>query len=88
MIKNSALLKKNHKGFRRRKRSKIGKDCQHTWKDLSGTTSHPVYGPIKGRRVTDVEVMQASSNSQAEHSKHRANLMCRKCFIFTPNRPV
>ena len=38
-LKKFSTAEKNRKGFRRRERSKIGKDCQHTWKDLSGTTS-------------------------------------------------
>ena len=38
-LQKFSTAEKNRKSFRHRERSKIGKDCQHTWKDLSGTTS-------------------------------------------------
>ena len=39
LLQKFSTAEKNLKGFKRRERSKIGKDCQHTWKDLSLTTS-------------------------------------------------
>ena len=39
LLQKFSTAEKNCKGFKRRERSKIGKDCQHTWKDLSLTTS-------------------------------------------------
>ena len=39
LLQKFSTADKNRMGFRHRERSKIGKDCQHTWKDLSLMTS-------------------------------------------------
>ena len=38
-LQKFSTAEKNRKGFKRRERSQIWKDCQHTWEDLSLTTS-------------------------------------------------
>ena len=55
--KKFRTAEKNCKGFSSRERSKIGKDCQHTWKDLSLTTSWerlivPYMAAIRPRYMT------------------------------------
>ena len=58
LLQKFSSAEKIRKGFKRRERSKIGKDCQHTWKDLSLTTSRErlivsCMAAIKVTKITD-----------------------------------
>ena len=56
-LKKFSTAEKNRKGFRRRERSKIWKDCQHTWKDLSGTTSRERLVVLCMAAIRDVSML-------------------------------
>ena len=65
-LQKFSTAEKNRKGFKRRERSKIGKDCQHTWKDLSLTTSRERLIVPCMAAITDTNFVKQASQDADE----------------------